>query len=280
MLQGADRGGDPAPARRRPRRRGDGAHAAQAAARRRRLHARVARGDAAAAARDLPADARARGAARAAPAAPAPRHARLPPDRPRTRWRTAACRPSRSSSDPQPSKPEIMVVADISGSVAQLRPLHAAVRLRDGRASSRRCGRGCSSTASTRSRASSRSPTTSPRRSTASTPKPTSCGSTATPTTATRSRCGTSATYREVTQKTSIILLGDARNNYHASQAWVLGEMRKRGPPRLLARPRAARLLGHRRLDRLRVRAVLRRRLRVPQPAPAPAVRRARRRRR
>ena len=27
---------------------------------------------------------------------------------------------------------------------------------------------------------------------------------------------------REVTQKTSIILLGDARNNYHASQAWVL----------------------------------------------------------
>jgi hypothetical protein len=33
---------------------------------------------------------------------------------------------------------------------------------------------------------------------------------------------------REVTKKSSIILLGDARNNYHASQAWVLGEMRKR----------------------------------------------------
>ena len=32
----------------------------------------------------------------------------------------------------------------------------------------------------------------------------------------------------EVTQKTSVIFLGDARNNYHASQAWVLGEMRKR----------------------------------------------------
>ena len=45
--EGDDRGRDPAPARRRPRRRGDGAHAAQAAARRRRLHARVARGDAA-----------------------------------------------------------------------------------------------------------------------------------------------------------------------------------------------------------------------------------------
>ena len=105
-------------ARRRPRRRGDGAHAAQAAARRRRLHARVARGDAAAAAGDLPADARARGAARAAAPAPAPRHARLPPDRARTRCRTAACPPSRSSSGPRPSKPEIMVVADISGSVA------------------------------------------------------------------------------------------------------------------------------------------------------------------
>lgn len=32
---------------------------------------------------------------------------------------------------------------------------------------------------------------------------------------------------REVTKKSSIILLGDARNNYHASQAWTLGEMRK-----------------------------------------------------
>jgi len=33
---------------------------------------------------------------------------------------------------------------------------------------------------------------------------------------------------REVTKKSSIILLGDARNNYHATQAWTLGEMRKR----------------------------------------------------
>ena len=33
---------------------------------------------------------------------------------------------------------------------------------------------------------------------------------------------------REVTRKSSIILLGDARNNYHASQAWTLAEMRKR----------------------------------------------------
>jgi uncharacterized protein with von Willebrand factor type A (vWA) domain len=33
---------------------------------------------------------------------------------------------------------------------------------------------------------------------------------------------------REVTKKSSIILLGDARNNYHAAQGWVLGAMRKR----------------------------------------------------
>ena len=84
---------------------------------------------------------------------------------------------------------------------------------------------------------------------------------------------------REVTQKSSIILLGDARNNYHASQAWMLAEMRKRARQVYWLEPRAARLLGHRRLDRLRVRAVLRRRLRVPQPPPAPALRRHHRRR-
>ena len=33
---------------------------------------------------------------------------------------------------------------------------------------------------------------------------------------------------KEITPKTSIILLGDARNNYHAAQAWVVAEMRKR----------------------------------------------------
>jgi uncharacterized protein with von Willebrand factor type A (vWA) domain len=32
----------------------------------------------------------------------------------------------------------------------------------------------------------------------------------------------------EVTPKTSLIFLGDARNNYHASQAWVLGALRQR----------------------------------------------------
>ena len=32
----------------------------------------------------------------------------------------------------------------------------------------------------------------------------------------------------EVTRKTSVIVLGDARNNYHAAQAWTLAETRKR----------------------------------------------------
>jgi uncharacterized protein len=33
---------------------------------------------------------------------------------------------------------------------------------------------------------------------------------------------------REISPKSSVILLGDARNNYHASQAWVLKEMRQK----------------------------------------------------
>jgi len=32
----------------------------------------------------------------------------------------------------------------------------------------------------------------------------------------------------EVTPRTTLIVLGDARNNYHASQSWVLGEFRRR----------------------------------------------------
>src|SRR5207244_2583448 len=47
------------------------------------------------------------------------------------------------------------------------------------------------------------------------------------------------------------------------------------GPPRVLAESRAPQLLGHGRLDRLRVRRALRRRVRVPQPATARTLRRA-----
>jgi uncharacterized protein with von Willebrand factor type A (vWA) domain len=33
---------------------------------------------------------------------------------------------------------------------------------------------------------------------------------------------------KEISPKTSVILLGDARNNYHSSQAWIVHEMRKK----------------------------------------------------
>jgi uncharacterized protein with von Willebrand factor type A (vWA) domain len=33
---------------------------------------------------------------------------------------------------------------------------------------------------------------------------------------------------REISPKTTVLILGDARNNYHASQSWVISEMRKK----------------------------------------------------
>ncbi len=77
----------------------------------------------------------------------------------------------------------------------------------------------------------------------------------------------------EITPRASVLLLGDARNNYHASQAWVVSGDPTPRPPRLLAQPRAPRLLGNGRLHPGRVRRALRRRLRVPEPAPARALR-------
>src|SRR5262249_59677649 len=78
--EGAGRGRDPTPPRRRPGGGGHGADVAQAAARGRRLHARVEGGDACAPAGDLPAHAGVGGAPRPAPAAPQPRPPRLPVD--------------------------------------------------------------------------------------------------------------------------------------------------------------------------------------------------------
>ena len=84
--------------------------------------------------------------------------------------------------------------------------------------------------------------------------------------------------YSEITPKTSIILLGDARNNYHASQTWVVDELRKRGRHVywLNPEPRATGTPATRSSPST---AALRRRLRVPQPAPARAFRHHRRRR-
>ena len=160
----AHRGGDPAPARRRPRRRGDGAHAAQAAARGRRLHARVARGDARAAAGDLPAR-RGRwrpGSRSGAGAATAGTSTSARPSA--SRCRTAACPPSRSSATRTRRSPRSWS-SPTSPARSRASPASRCSSSTRWRASSRRCGRGCSSTASTRSRGSSRSPTTSPRRS-------------------------------------------------------------------------------------------------------------------
>ena len=83
---------------------------------------------------------------------------------------------------------------------------------------------------------------------------------------------------REVTRKSSIILLGDARQQLPRVAGVDARGDAQEGAAAVLARPRAARLLGHRRLDRLGVRALLRRRVRGPQPPPAPEVRRRRRR--
>ena len=154
----ARRGGDPPPARRRPRRRGDGPHPAQAAPRRHRVHARVARRDAGAPAGGLPADARWRpgsrngdGGAIAATSTSARRCAR--------RCRTAACRPSRSSGTRTRRSPRSWW-SPTSRVRWRASPGSRCSSCTRWRASSRRSGRGCSSTASTRSPASSTSPTT------------------------------------------------------------------------------------------------------------------------
>ena len=163
---------------------------------------------------------------------------------------------------PRPSKPEIMVVADISGFGRVASPASRCSSSTRCRASSRRCGRGCSSTASTRSRASSTSPT--------------SCADGDPP--------GEHRGRRRVGRRSLRLrprVRGVARAPHPRGHAEVVDHPARRraqqlprvagvdgrrdaqaGAHGVLARPRAARLLGHRRLDRLRVRAVLRRRLR------------------
>ena len=111
---------------------------------------------------------------------------------------------------PRPAKPEIFVVADISGSVAAFArfTLHLVYAI-SGQFSKVRCVR-----VHRRHRrgdaATSRASRTSPKRCTASTPRPTSCGSTATPTTATRFEVFWEKWGSEVGPKTTVILLGDA----------------------------------------------------------------------
>ena len=195
-----------------------------------------------------------------------------------TRCRTAACRPSRSSRTRKPSKPEIMVVADISGSVASFarftlqfvyaiagqfskvrswvfidgidevtRFFDESERAHRGGAPGEHRGRRRVGRRPLRLRARVRGlPRPAPRARSRR-----------------RRRSSCSATRATTTTR---------------PRHWVLKELRQRARRALLAEPRAAWLLGHRRLDRLGVRRALRRRLRVPQPAPAPALRRRRHR--
>ena len=80
---------------------------------------------------------------------------------------------------------------------------------------------------------------------------------------------------KDIGPKTTVIILGDARNNYHASQSWVIKEMRHKARHVYWLNPEPRAVLGHRRLDRGGVRGALRRGVRVPQPPPARAVRRS-----
>ena len=79
---------------------------------------------------------------------------------------------------------------------------------------------------------------------------------------------------REVNSKTTVLLLGDARNNYHASQAWVLAEIAKKARHVywLNPEPRSYWDTGDSIVSP--VRHPLRRGLRVPQPQAAGALRR------
>ena len=80
---------------------------------------------------------------------------------------------------------------------------------------------------------------------------------------------------KEIGPKTTVMILGDARNNYHASQSWVVKEIQQQARHVYWLNPEPRSVLGHRRLDRRRVRRPLRRHVRVPQPPPAREVRRA-----
>ena len=128
---------------------------------------------------------------------------------------------------PRPSKPEIMVVADISGSVASLRPLHPAPGLRH----QLPVQPGAQLRLHRRDRRGHR------------------FFERVDDITEAIHRINTEADViwvdghsdyghafevfwerwgEEITPRTTVLLLGDARNNYHASQAWVVEEIQAR----------------------------------------------------
>ena len=78
---------------------------------------------------------------------------------------------------------------------------------------------------------------------------------------------------QDVSSKTTVIILGDARNNYHSSQSWVIKEIRKKARHVWWLNPEPVRT-GTRATPSSASTDLLRRRVRVPQPAPAGEVRR------
>ena len=79
---------------------------------------------------------------------------------------------------------------------------------------------------------------------------------------------------KDVGPKTTVLLLGDARNNYHAAQSWVVKEMRHKARHVywLNPEPRIYWDTGDSIVGEYGV--AHRRRVRVPQPAPARGLRR------
>ena len=78
----------------------------------------------------------------------------------------------------------------------------------------------------------------------------------------------------DVSSRTSLLLLGDARNNYHAAESWVLEQLSHQARHVYWLNPEPPRVLGLGRLDHRRLRRPLRRGRRVPDAPPARTVRR------
>ena len=170
---------------------------------------------------------RARGAARATASPPSSRHSSTSARRCATRCRTAACRLEPKFKRPRPSKPEIIVIADISGSVASFARFTLqfvyAMQSEFSKVRSWVFIDGVDEVTRFFEESDDISEAV--------------------------HRVNTEADVvwvdghsdyghafevwherhvKEVTKKSSVIILGDARNNYHASQAWTLAEIRKR----------------------------------------------------
>ena len=79
---------------------------------------------------------------------------------------------------------------------------------------------------------------------------------------------------KELTPRTTVLVLGDARNNYHSVQAWAIAELARRSRQVWWLNPEPAGVLGYGRLRAGPVRRALHWRLGVPQPSPIAPFRR------